>query len=168
MKKYFLYLIIYSIGGFMLEIIINIIAYKEYVDNSLLIGPYQPLYGSGVVLAIIIYDFFISKKIKNKVAVNVLLVITAITTTAIAEIVTGYGYDYFYGGILWDYGEFLPCNFYYVCWLPTSLFGILSYFVIKYLHPMIESYIKVLPKYLVYAIIVIFGVDIIVSLFFIL
>jgi uncharacterized membrane protein len=168
LKKYFLYLIIYSIGGFILERIINIIAYNEYLDNSILIGPYQPLYGSGVVIALIIYDLLISKKITNKLLMNISLLITAIATTAIVEAITGYGFEFLYGNILWDYSEFLPCNLYYVCWLPTSLFGIVSYLIIKYLHPIIESYIKVIPTYLVYALFVVFGVDILVTFFFIL
>ena len=168
LKKYFLYLIIYSIGGFILEKIINIIAYKEYVDNSILIGPYQPLYGSGVVMAIIVYDLFISKRIKNKVVMNIALVVTAIITTAIAEAATGYGFEYLYGEILWDYSEFFPCNLYYVCWIPTSLFGIVGYLVIKYIHPIVENLINVFPKYMVYILFVIFGVDIIITFFFIL
>ena len=166
LKKYFIYLLIYSIGGFILERIINLIAYSAYIDNSILIGPYQPLYGSGIVMAILIYDFFISKKITNKVLMNVTLAITAIVTTAIAEAVTGYGYEYLYGISLWNYGEFLPCNLLYVCWIPTSMFGIGSYLVIKYIHPFVESYIKIIPDYVTYILMFIFGVDIIITFFF--
>ncbi len=164
MKRYFLYLIIYSVLGFILERLINIIAYKEYVDNSILIGPYQPLYGSGIVMALIIYDQIIRKKVSNKVFQNITLVITAIIATGIAEAVTGYGYEYFFKDILWDYGEFLPCKLQYICWIPTTSFGILSYFVIKYIHPFIESYERVIPKLLKGLIFTVFIVDIIITL----
>ena len=166
MKRYFLYLLIYSIGGFFLERIINLIAYDSYIDNSVLIGPYQPLYGSGVVLAIVIYEFFISKKITNKALLNIGLLITAIITTGISEAVTGYGYEYLYGVSLWDYGEFLPCQLKYVCIYPTTLFGIGSYLIIKYFHPFIESYVKVIPNYVIYCLMFVFSLDIVITFFF--
>ena len=166
MKKYFIYLIIYSIGGFVLERIINFIAYGGYYDNSVLIGPYQPLYGSGIVLAIIIYDYIIRKNISNKVFINITLLVTAIITTGLSEAITGYGYEYLYGVGLWDYGQFLPCKYPYVCVYPTTLFGIGSYLVIIYIHPFIEKYVKDYPNYIFYVLLTIFGLDIIITFFF--
>ena len=167
MKKYFYYLIIYSIGGFILERLINLIAYGTYYDNSVLIGPYQPLYGSGIVMAILLYDFVIDKKIKNVLMKSVVLMITAIITTGISEAVTGYGYEFLYGVKLWDYGQFLPCRLNYICYIPTSLFGIGSFLVIKYIHPFIKDYVKMIPKYIFYIVLFIFSLDIIITFFFI-
>ena len=166
MKKYFIYLVVYSVGGFVLERIINLIAYGVWYDNSVLIGPYQPLYGSGVVMAIIAYDFIIKKNINNNIIRNIVLAITAILTTGLSEAITGYGFEYFYGVALWNYGEFLPCSLKYVCYIPTTLFGIGSYLVIKFIHPFTENYEKLIPKYLFYLILTIFGFDIILTFFF--
>lgn len=166
MKKYFIYLIIYSVGGFVLEKIINFIAYGGWYDNSILIGPYQPLYGSGVVMAIIIYDFVINKKINNKTVKTIVLLITAIITTGISEAVTGYGFEFLYGVALWNYGEFLPCSLYYICYIPTTIFGIGSYLVIIFIHPKIEKYTKLLPSYIFYILLTIFTLDFIVTFFF--
>ena len=66
MKKYFIYLLVYSFGGYVLERIINLIAFGKWVENRVLIGPYQPLYGAGIVLAILVYDLLIVKYISNK------------------------------------------------------------------------------------------------------
>ncbi len=167
LKKYFLYLIVYSIGGFILERIINLIALGEYYDNSILIGPYQPLYGSGIVMAIIFYDFVINKKVNNKIIKDIVLLITAIITTGLAEAVTGFGYEYLYGIVLWNYGEFFSCNLYYICFIPTTLFGIGSYLVIKFIHPYVKNYIKLIPDYLFYVLLFIFSIDIIITFFFI-
>ncbi|MBN2605576.1 MAG: hypothetical protein JXR62_07135 [Bacilli bacterium] len=167
MKKYFDFLLIYSIGGFLLERIINLVFYGKYFDNSVLIGPYQPLYGSGILMAIIIKDLIIDPKISNKIKNSVLLLITAIITTAIAEAVTGYGYAYLYNAMLWDYREFFPCAYPYVCIIPTTLFGIFSFLAIKYFHPFIESFEKIIPTYISFIAFVIFILDII-STFFIL
>lgn len=167
MKKYFIYLIIYSVGGFVLERIINLIAYGGWYDNSILIGPYQPLYGSGVVVAIIVYDYIIKKKIDNKTMRNITLLLTAIITTGISEAVTGYGFEFLYGVVLWNYGEFLPCSLNYICYIPTTLFGIGSYFIIVYIHPKIEKYTKLLPTYVFYILLTIFTLDFIITFFII-
>jgi len=167
LKKYFIYLIVYSISGFILERIINFIAYGGWYDNSILIGPYQPLYGSGVVLAIIAYDLVINKKINNKVTKNIVLLLVAIFTTGLSEAITGYGFQYFYGVVLWNYGEFLPCQLYYICYIPTTLFGVGSYLAIKFIHPTVEKYTKLLPSYIFYILLTIFGLDIVITFFFI-
>ena len=110
MKKYFIYLLIYSIGGYILERIINLIAFGEWVENRVLIGPYQPLYGMGILMAILIYDFVLEKKILNKKLRVFALLITAIITTGISEAVTGFGYEFLYNSSLWDYNLFFSCN----------------------------------------------------------
>ena len=75
MKKYFIYLLVYSFGGYVLERIINLIAFGKWVENRVLIGPYQPLYGAGIVLAILVYDLVIVKYVDNKNARMLLLFI---------------------------------------------------------------------------------------------
>ncbi len=165
MKKYFQYLMIYSILGFFLERIINMIALGEYFDNSVLYGPYQPLYGSGILMAIIFYDLIINKRVDNKYVKTILLLITAIITTAIAEAVTGFGYEYLYDVVLWNYSEFFSCQYYYVCLIPTSIFGFGSFLVIKYFHTYIESFVIIIPNYLTYSVLLIFLADIFYTFF---
>jgi len=156
---------IYSILGFFLERIINIIFLGRYYDNSVLFGPYQPLYGSGILMAILIYDFVIDKRINNKYMKDISLLGTAITTTAIAESVTGYGYEFLYDVVLWDYSEFFLCKLNYVCLIPTSIFGIGSFFVIKFIHPILRNFIEIIPNYITYIIFFVFIADIYYTFF---
>ena len=166
MKKYFIYLIIYSIGGFILERIINLIFLGEYYDNSVLYGPYQPLYGAGVLMAILLYDFLIHK-IDNKVLMYGTLLIVSIITTGISEAVTGYGYQFLYNIRLWDYNLIFSCQIPYVCFIPTTLFGIISFFVIVYLHPIFKKWVEKIPKmqfnYGFWIMFIIFILDIIIT-----
>lgn len=145
MRKYFLYLMFYSVGGFILERIINVIALGEWYDNSVLIGPYQPLYGAGILMAIIIYDLFLNR-FENKILKLTLLLIVSIITTGISEAVTGYSYEFLYGVGLWDYGQTFTCKLEYVCVLPTSIFGIFSFLVIVFIHPFVKGFINGIPK----------------------
>lgn len=177
MKKYFMYLMVYSVGGFFLERIINFVVFLEefdrydsiidYIisyDNSVLYGPYQPLYGFGILFPIIIWDCFLSKD-SNIVRRNVILVVIAIVFTALSEIIHGYGYEFLTGDILWDYGEYYTCRIPYACFIPTSMFGIFSYLVIKFIHPFVKMIVSMLPKLAVYLILVLFATDIVLTYF---
>ncbi len=164
MKRYFLYLLIYSIGGFVLERIINLIFLGYWWDNSVLYGPYQPLYGSGVMLTVLFMEFALPRLAWSPRAKDALLLVAAILFTGAVEATTGYGYEALTGIHLWDYGQTFPCRLEYVCVLPTSLFGFLSFLVVKYLHPLIKRYLDNLDNRVALTLAVIFTVDVIVTL----
>jgi uncharacterized membrane protein len=166
MKKYFIYLLVYSFGGYVLERIINLIAFGHWVENRVLIGPYQPLYGVGILLAIMMYDFVLKKYISNKKMRVLSLLVTAIITTGISEAVVGFGYEFLYDTSLWDYNLFFTCNLKYVCVIPTSLFGILSFFAIILLHPYIKLLELMVPKNIAKILFILFAIDIIVTFTF--
>ncbi len=168
MKKYFIYLLVYSFGGFVLERIINLIAFGEWVENRVLLGPYQPLYGAGILMAIILYDFVLEKHISNKKLRTLALLVTAIITTGISEAVTGFGYEFLYGISLWDYNLFFTCNLKYICVIPTSLFGILSFLAIYFIHPYIKMFEKTISNNVAKILFILFVIDIIVTFGFIL
>ena len=163
MKKYFVYLLIYSIGGYVLERIINLIAFGNWVENRVLIGPYQPLYGAGILMAILVYDFVLKRYISNKKLRTLSLLITAIITTGISEAVAGFGYEYLYDSSLWDYNLFFSCNYKYVCVIPTTLFGISSFLSIYFLHPYIKTIQLIIPKNIAIILFILFVIDIIVT-----
>lgn len=166
MKKYFIYLLVYSFLGYLLERIINVIAFGQWVENRVLIGPYQPLYGAGILMAILVYDFVLKKYLSNKGLRVFFLLVTAIITTAISEAVTGFGFEFLYNHVLWDYNLFFSCKFKYVCLIPTSLFGILSFFAIVYVHPHIEKMELFISKNISLVLFIIFVLDVIYTLFF--
>lgn len=165
MRKILMYLIVYSIGGFVLERVINLFAYGRYVDNRVMFGFWQPLYGVGIVLAIIIYNHIIKPYTNSIILRNALLVFTAILTTGLSEAFHGYGYELFKGGTLWDYRDTFPCSIPYVCVVPTTLFGIGSYLAIKFIHPFIVIFVKLIPKILQYLLIGLFLIDYIITAF---
>ncbi len=165
MKRYLLYLIIYSILGFVLERVINLIAYGFPYDNSVMVGPWQPLYGSGIVLAIILYDWVIKRFIPTHLLRLITLLIIAIITTALSEAITGYGYELLTGRILWNYNQFFTCQSPYVCFVPTTLFGIGSFLTILFIHPFINLGVKMIPNVVQYLIILLFAIDGLYTLF---
>ena len=160
---------IYSVGGFILERFINLFFLGSFYDNSVLVGPYQPLYGTGILMAIIVYDFFV-KYIPNNLLKYSALLVVAIITTGISEAVTGYGMDYFYNLQLWDYRDFFPVSYQYVGIIPTSLFGLLSFLVIVFLHPFVRNGVNIMPgiirRNVFRVLFVVFIMDVVYTMFF--
>ena len=164
-KRYFMFLIFYSVGGFILERIINLVFLKEWYDNSVLIGPYQPLYGFGVLLTIIFFNtVYLKLRDMKDIYKETILIIVAIFFTGLSEAVTGWGFEFVFDVHLWDYGDTFPCAYEYVCLIPTTLFGIISYLVVKYFHPLVKFHIERISNILFYIILVIFVTDVIYTL----
>lgn len=162
--KLLFYLIVYSFLGFVLERIINVIYFGTWVDNSVLYGPYQPMYGLGVILTLIFYQVVI-KKIRIGFPLKaVSIIIAAIVFTGLSEYASGTLYEMAYDKQLWDYqASFSLCSHPYVCIIPTGLFGILSAITVIYIHPIIAMISRTIPKLIKYAIIGIFLLDVIVT-----
>jgi uncharacterized membrane protein len=163
MKKhivdYSFYLIFYSIGGFFLERIINILFLGTPFDNSFLIGPYQPLYGSGVVLTILFYDLVIARKKYKTGGSYFVLLLAAIFFTGVVEMIAGEFLEYLTGIVYWDYGLFFNCTYPYTCFVPTSIFGLLSMLVVLYVHPYVKNLRSLLPNYVLYILFGLFIAD---------
>ena len=52
--KYFLYFLIYSFIGWLIEVICKLIEFKRFVNRGFLIGPICPIYGYGVLAIILL------------------------------------------------------------------------------------------------------------------
>ena len=158
-ESYFFYLIFYSIGGFFLERVINILFLGTPYDNSFLYGPWQPLYGSGVLLTILFYDVVFLKRTHKTGVSYVVLLFAAIFFTGLVEAITGEFLEALTGVVYWNYGLIFPCSYPYTCFIPTSLFGLISLLVVLFIHPYVKNLKEVLPGIFLYIIFIIFLID---------
>ncbi len=95
--KYFLWFIIYSFGGWVLETVLYLIRDKKVVKRGFLFGPLCPIYGFGGCLStLLIYG-----KIKN--VFLVFLVGTLVTSTL--EYVTHFVMEKLFHAMWWDYSD---------------------------------------------------------------
>lgn len=161
MKRYIMYLFFYSVGGFVLERIINVIFLGYWWDNSVLVGPYQPLYGNGVLLTILFFDFAFPRLQTSRPIKLGLLMLVAILSTALSEAGTGYFFEWLIDVRLWDYGQTFTCRLDYICVLPTSLFGVIGFFVVLYIHPIVKPWLDRVPNWLYLTIVTVVSIDII-------
>ena len=153
------YIIVYGFFGYVLERVINLVFLGVWLDNSVLVMPIQPMYGLGVVGAILIYSQIRKLKL-SKVSEITLRMIAAVFTTALSETLSGELYEWLYDKSLWDYGNtFSMCTYPYVCVLPTGLFGILSGLTVLFVHPYIKAYTKAFPRFLIIGVIGLVAID---------
>jgi uncharacterized membrane protein len=153
------YMVLYGFLGYLLERCVNLVFLGVWLDNSVLIMPVQPMYGLGVVAAILIYRVIERTRIQRGIKIGMLMVV-AIITTALSEAISGELYEWLYATTLWDYGDtFSFCTYPYVCVLPTSLFGVLSGLTVLFVHPFIKVHVKGLPRVFIITVITLVVLD---------
>lgn len=136
----FLYFILYSFLGWVMETCYCSIAERRLVARGFLYGPICPIYGGGVVLMILFFT-----PLKQNL---VLFYATAVVVMT--------SWEYFVGWVLevtthvkyWDYSHFRFNIKGRVCLWVALTWGVLSYIVIFFIHPPIQELVSGLPVWL--------------------
>ena len=136
----FLYFVLYSFLGWVMETCYCSILERRLVPRGFLYGPICPIYGGGVVLMVL---FFTPLK-KNLVLFYVVAVVVMTS------------WEYFVGWVLeitthvkyWDYSQYRFNLKGRVCLWVALTWGILSYIVIFFIHPPIQAQMEHLPMWL--------------------
>ena len=157
---YFLYFIIISICGWIMEVTLQLIQKHKFADRGFLIGPYCPIYGCGGILI----TFCLTGLEEHPVA----LFSMAILICGILEYATSYIMEKLFHARWWDYSE----NKYNingrVCLETIIPFGILGLILIYFINPLIFDNLVKLPgnilNIIAIIVVVFFVIDNIVSL----
>ena len=96
-KIYFLLFIIYSIMGWIMEVVNQIVSQKKFVNRGCLIGPYCPIYGCGAVLITVLLNKYLNDPIT--------FLIMAILLCGILEYLTSYIMEKVFNLRWWDYSK---------------------------------------------------------------
>ncbi len=133
----FLLFIIYSILGWIMEVIIVSFQQKKVTDRGFLIGPYCPIYGTGALLITI----FLTKYVDDLVALFVMSSIFG----AVLEYFTSYIMEKIFKTRWWDYSTHkynLNCR---ISLTTTLGFGALGVILIHFLNPFFEKVMGLFP-----------------------
>lgn len=140
----FLYFIVYSFIGWMMETTYASITQGKFVNRGFLVGPLTPIYGFGAILILlsskwmenIFDDYYMS--ILMTVVVSTLLV-------TILEFVTGYVLEKAFNAKWWDYSNNTFNIKGYICLKFSLLWGMLAFLLIGIIHSYIEQIISIIP-----------------------
>lgn len=133
----FLYWIVYSLFGWILETIYCSFLQGHYVERGFLNGPFCPIYGFGALLVLTALDPYID----NIAAVFIL----GMCFTSILEYITSYIMEKLFKMRWWDYSDHKFNINGRVCLLNSVLFGILCVLLIEWIHPGIVFLINEIP-----------------------
>lgn len=136
----FLYFILYSFLGWVMETCYCSVVERRLVARGFLYGPICPIYGSGVMLMILFFT-----PLKQNLVLFYAVAVVVMTS-----------WEYLVGWVLevtthvkyWDYSQYRLNLQGRVCLWVALTWGVLSYIVIFFIHPPIQSLVEGLPMWL--------------------
>lgn len=138
---YFLYFVIYSIIGWILEVSYTLITKRKLVNRGFLIGPYCPIYGSGLLVILFLYNIEIHFILK-------FLIIAVLCS--VLEYITSYIMEKLFNARWWDYtNDFLNING-RVCLETFIEFGLAGTLGLYFLHPFVSKILLSFSNKIIY------------------
>ena len=158
LQIYFLLFIIYSISGWIIEVIATTNDTKCFVNRGFLLGPYCPIYGTCSLLMILIIP-----ELKS----SILLFLITMLICSFIEYITSYLMEKLFKARWWDYSH-IPLNLNgRICLKNSIYFGLLGVILVKYVNPKIVSYLIKIPNNIIniifYITLIIFIIDNVIS-----
>ncbi|MBB2183658.1 putative ABC transporter permease [Lachnospiraceae bacterium MD1] len=130
----FAWFIIYSYIGWLYETIVCSVSAGRFVQRGFMYGPLCPIYGSCIVLMIVLF----SDRCKSKVS----LFFSCAFLASMMEYLVSYTMESIFQNRWWDYSnEFLNLNG-RICLGASIIFGISGVIIIRYLHPKLLDYME--------------------------
>lgn len=158
LKVLFLLFIIYSVTGWIIEVIATYPDTKCFVNRGFLIGPYCPIYGNCAIAMILLL---------HNVTNPILLFILSIIICSAGEYVTSYVMEKLFHARWWDYTKNKFNLNGRICLVNSLAFGVLGFLLIKFVNPFVVGLItKLSPtmmNILFYTILILFLIDNVIS-----
>ena len=134
----FLYLFIYSVLGWIIEMIYCRILQGKWTNRGFLFGPYCPIYGFGSLLIIYTLNNF------DKYPIAVFFL--GMLFTSILEYITSYLMEKVFNAKWWDYSHMKFNINGRVCLLNSLEFAILGLVLVYNVHPIVSKYVALIPN----------------------
>lgn len=134
--RYFLYFILYSFLGWLMEVTCKLVEQKKFINRGFLIGPICPIYGYGVLGIVLLIG-------KNRMDL-LSVFLKSILVCSILEYFTSYFMEKLFKARWWDYSRRKFNINGRICLETMIPFGILGCFVIYILHPLVVKLVSFL------------------------
>jgi len=142
------YFMIYSLIGWVIEVSYHAITLGKVVNRGFLNGPICPVYGSGVILVLVmLYLTGIITGINTNVdEVNpLLLFVIGIIFATLIEFVAGFLLDKLFHARWWDYSDRKFNVNGYICLEFSIIWGLAIAFVLRVVQPTFEGLVNLIP-----------------------
>lgn len=154
--------LLFSIIGHILESIVYLILNNSGY-SGIMYGPWTPVYGFGIILIIIIYNFIKKTNLSGIKKIISIFIISMILLTLI-EYIGGILIEYFFHKKFWSY-ENLKFNIGpYIALEIAFIWGLCSLIYIYIIKPITDKITKKIPKYITITLLVFFINDLIITI----
>jgi len=134
----FLLFIVYSLSGWILEVVYCAIITHRFINRGFLNGPLCPIYGAGGILVIFALEPFSEYTI-------VLFIVAGLATSCL-EYATSWLLESIFSAKWWDYSDKRFNLHGRICLTNTLAFGAMSVLVVRLLDPMLRSILGQAPR----------------------
>ena len=143
--KLVLLFFLYSFLGWITEVILKYRQYHRFINRGFLIGPYCPIYGSGVVIASLLND--ILAPLESSYGTSFLI---SFIFCGLLEYLTSYFFEKKYHARWWDYSQ-KPMNLNGRVWIGNLiLFGLAGMVITRILNPIFFDFLDTLDPVTIY------------------
>ena len=147
----FWYYIIYSLIGWMIEVIFLAVTQGKIVNRGFLNGPLCPVYGSGVLMVLIVLylvDSILGIKTSVDASHPMILFAIGIVFASLIEFMAGFILDKLFHARWWDYSDRKFNINGYICLEFSIVWGLAIAFVLRVIQPGIENIVDMIPHIL--------------------
>ena len=131
------YFLIYSFGGWVIEVIFHAVALGKVVNRGFLNGPVCPVYGFGVLAVFAMINTLQSSGYQMS---DGMIFLFGIILATIVELIAGWLLDVCFHARWWDYSD-KPLNFHgYICLEFSIIWGLAIVFVVKVFQKYVENH----------------------------
>lgn len=131
------YFLIYSFGGWVVEVIFHAVALGKVVNRGFLNGPVCPVYGFGVLAVFAMINTLQSSGYQMS---DGMIFLFGIILATIVELIAGWLLDVCFHARWWDYSD-KPLNFHgYICLEFSIIWGLAIVFVVKVFQKYVENH----------------------------
>ena len=137
-----LYFLVYSFGGWVVEVIFHAVALGKVINRGFLNGPVCPVYGFGVLSVFALLNTIQSGG--HQMSEGMIFVFGFVLATAV-ELIAGWLLDVCFHARWWDYSD-KPLNFHgYICMEFSLIWGLAIVMVVKVFQKYVESQASHIP-----------------------
>lgn len=155
---------IYSILGYVFEIIFGFIIGSTNPESGVLYGPWTPIYGIAAILIMIISERVFSNLHMKRWKETIVVFLIIVVILMLLEFLGGYLIEVIFGFTFWDYSNYRFHIGKYTCLEIGFVWGILAMIFIYVLKPLLDKYIKRIPKFITILVTFLFIFDLIFRL----
>lgn len=133
----FLYFLIYSILGWIMEVIRVFIDTKKLEKRGFLISPCCPIYGCGALIITYVFKFCLNNPFE--------LFVLSVIFCSVLEYFTSYFLEKLFGARWWDYTDKKFNLNGRICLINSLLFGVISSAIVYFINPLINYLLNLIP-----------------------